>query len=53
MTKFPIIASLSLNKWVKDTDDQGQYPESLEQLKVIKKRWGDRAVNPEYDALGR
>ncbi len=38
-----------LDNWVKETDDQGQYPESKEQLEVIYHRWGNRAVNPEYD----
>ncbi len=40
-----------LNKWIKETDDKGQYPESKEQLKVIYERWGDRCVNPEYDVV--
>ncbi len=40
-----------LEGWIKETDDKGQYPESREQLEVIKERWGDRAVNKEYDIL--
>ncbi len=40
-----------LDEWVAETDDQGQYPESKEQLRVIKERWGERAVNKEYDIL--
>lgn len=38
-----------LDKWIKDTDDKGQYPESKASLKVVFKRWGERCVNPEYD----
>lgn len=40
-----------LETWVEETNDQGQYPESKEQLQVIKERWGDRAINKEYDNL--
>ncbi|MDO6854082.1 sulfatase [Cellulophaga lytica] len=40
-----------LNKWIKETGDKGQYPESKEQLKVVYERWGDRCVNPEYDVV--
>lgn len=40
-----------LEGWIQDTNDQGQYPESKEQLKVIKERWGDRAINKEYNIL--
>ncbi len=39
-----------LNKWIKDTDDKGQYPEDTPNLKETYRRWGDkRCVNPEYD----
>ncbi len=40
-----------LETWIEETDDKGQYAESKEQLKVIKERWGDRAINKEYDIL--
>ena len=40
-----------LEKWMKATDDKGQYPESDESLKAILKRWGEKCVNPEYDRL--
>ncbi|MFI3324245.1 MAG: sulfatase [Rikenellaceae bacterium] len=40
-----------LEGWIEETNDQGQYPESAEQLAVIKERWGERAVNKEYDTL--
>ncbi|MFR9598339.1 MAG: hypothetical protein SNI83_04560, partial [Rikenellaceae bacterium] len=40
-----------LETWIVETDDKGQYGESKEQLKVIKERWGDRAINKEYDIL--
>ncbi|MFR9498704.1 MAG: sulfatase, partial [Rikenellaceae bacterium] len=42
-----------LETWIEETDDKGQYPESKEQLKVIKERWGDRAINKEYDILNQ
>jgi len=38
-----------LNVWIKETDDQGQYPESKKNLQAIYKRWGNSCVNPEYD----
>lgn len=40
-----------LDNWVKETDDKGQYPESEAQLKALYERWGERCVNPEYDAI--
>lgn len=40
-----------LDGWIEETNDQGQYPEPKEQLKVIKERWGERAINKEYDIL--
>ncbi|MFI3305577.1 MAG: sulfatase [Rikenellaceae bacterium] len=40
-----------LEGWIEETDDQGEYPESREQLQVIKERWGSRAINKEYDIL--
>lgn len=38
-----------LQKWIKQTDDQGQYPESVESLRGVLKRWNKQAVNPEYE----
>lgn len=38
-----------LAKWVKETDDKGQYPESIDSLRGVLKRWNKQAVNPEYD----
>jgi len=38
-----------LNRWIKQTDDQGQYPESVESLRGVLKRWSKEAVNPEYE----
>ena len=38
-----------LKKWIKDTDDKGQYPESIDSLRGVLKRWNKQAVNPEYD----
>jgi len=40
-----------LEKWIKDTDDQGQYPESAEGLLQVMSRWGNKCVNPEYEAV--
>ena len=38
-----------LEKWIKDTDDKGQYPESADSLRGVLTRWDKEAVNPEYD----
>lgn len=38
-----------LTKWMKETDDKGQYPESVDSLRGVLKRWNKQAVNPEYD----
>lgn len=38
-----------LEKWIKDTDDKGRYPESVVSLQGVLKRWDKQAVNPEYD----
>ncbi len=40
-----------LNEWIVDTDDQGQYPENEEGLKLMLGIWGKTAINPEYDIL--
>ena len=40
-----------LATWMKDTDDQGQYPESAEGLLQVMSRWGNKCVNPEYEAV--
>jgi arylsulfatase A-like enzyme len=40
-----------LDKWIEDTDDQGQYPEGDEGLKFMLGIWGDQAVNPEYQRI--
>ena len=40
-----------LEKWIEDSDDQGQYPEDEENLKLILGIWGDHAINPEFDEL--
>ena len=37
-----------LSKWIKETDDKGQYPESTEGLLQVKYRWGAKCINPEY-----
>ncbi|MEQ8210548.1 MAG: sulfatase [Lacipirellulaceae bacterium] len=44
-----------LESWISETDDQGQYPESAEQLRATYDLWKDRTIfkaadtNPEYD----
>jgi hypothetical protein len=44
-----------LETWMKETDDQGQYPEPAVQLKATYDLWKDKPifknaeVNPEYD----
>ena len=38
-----------LENWIKETDDKGQYPESIEALRGVLTRWDKEAVNPEYD----
>lgn len=40
-----------LYRWILDTDDRGRFPESEEALRAVLQRWGDKAVNPEYDVL--
>lgn len=39
-----------LADWIESTDDQGQYPESIDSLRGVLTRWSKEAVNPEYDA---
>lgn len=40
-----------LEDWIKSTDDQGQYAENVEGLKVMLGIWGDHASNIEYESL--
>ena len=40
-----------LADWMKETDDQGQYPESVDSLRGVLKQWKNKAVNPEYEAV--
>lgn len=48
-----------LEAWIKETDDKGQYPESVIQLKATYDLWKDKpifknaVVNPEYDQFRR
>jgi N-sulfoglucosamine sulfohydrolase len=42
-----------LDNWIATTDDQGQYPENVEGLKLMLGIWGDYAANPEYEPLRR
>jgi N-sulfoglucosamine sulfohydrolase len=39
-----------LERWVKETDDKGQYPEDEPNLRYTYEKWGDaKCINPEYD----
>jgi len=40
-----------LHRWIVETDDQGRFPETDAALKAVIKRWGDKAVNKEYDRV--
>ncbi|MDX1637177.1 MAG: sulfatase [Balneolaceae bacterium] len=40
-----------LYRWILETDDKGRFPESDAALKAVIDRWGDRAVNREYDRV--
>lgn len=40
-----------LANWIEETGDRGQEPESEIGLLCTLKRWGDKCVNPEYDAV--
>ena len=40
-----------LYKWIIETDDKGRFPETDEALKAVIDRWGDTAVNKEYDRV--
>ena len=39
-----------LDKWIAETNDQGQYPENPEDLRFMMQRWGDKCTAPEYEA---
>ena len=43
--------STVLEEWIAKTDDQGQYPENEEGLKLMLGIWGKHAINPEYEPL--
>ena len=38
-----------LDTWIEETDDKGQYPESIDGLRGVLTQWDAVAVNPEYD----
>jgi hypothetical protein len=40
-----------LYRWILETDDKGRFPESENALRAVLDRWGDKAVNPEYDEV--
>lgn len=40
-----------LDRWIVDTNDLGRFPESDEALRAALQRWGDKAVNVEYERV--
>ncbi len=40
-----------LYRWILETDDKGRFPESNNALRAVLDRWGDDAVNKEYDRV--
>lgn len=40
-----------LARWILETDDKGRFPESKAALRAVLDRWGDQAVNAEYDEV--
>ena len=40
-----------LYRWILETNDQGRFPETKDSLRAVVDRWGDDAVNPEYDEV--
>ena len=42
-----------LDRWIVETDDQGRFPESDEALRAVVERWGEKAVNREYERVRR
>lgn len=41
-----------LYRWIIETDDKGRFPESDAALEAVLDRWGDQAVNKEYERIG-
>lgn len=40
-----------LYRWILETDDKGRFPETDNSLRAVVDRWGDKAVNREYDRV--
>ena len=40
-----------LYNWIIETDDKGRFPEADDALRAVIDRWGDDAVNKEYDRV--
>jgi len=40
-----------LYRWIIETDDKGRFPETDRSLKAVIDRWGEKAVNKEYDRV--
>ena len=40
-----------LYRWIIETDDKGRFPESNASLKAVVDRWGEKAVNVEYQRV--
>jgi arylsulfatase A-like enzyme len=41
----------TLYRWILETDDKGRFPESDDALRAVLDRWGEQAVNREYDRV--
>ena len=41
----------TLNRWILETDDKGRFPETNNALRAVVDRWGNKAVNREYDRV--
>ena len=41
----------TLNRWILETDDKGRCPETNNALRAVVDRWGNKAVNREYDRV--
>ena len=49
----PVLAAhrRTLAHWIEETDDQGQFPESEQNLLRVLRRWKQKCVNPEFDRV--
>ena len=40
-----------LYRWILETDDKGRFPETNNALRAVVDRWGEKAVNREYERV--